>query len=615
MSADLLLLFAGVTEARFFPYLSLPTLTGYLRSRGHAVAQRDLNLALLERLCTASVPVTGAGGSGQVTPALHAFMGQHGEEIRRTAFDRAPSRFPHHVATKLAWSRAMRAMDGSVLTRRHRRLRDVVDQAWEAAPPDDVADRVHAELVAEVMDRVQPRVVGLSVAYFSQLAPALRVARQIRERYPGTRVILGGSQITMRARALARVPRIFELVDVLVEGAGEPALHALLGGAGEIPGAITEHGARPAAPHHIRDNPPPDFDGLPVDRYLTDEIQLPVVGTVGCYWGRCVFCSYGNRTLEVGYQQLRPEALAEVCVHGLEATGARWIVFVDENANLPVILGATRRLAERGYAVQWASRNRLERELADPGFCRALAATGCRMMSVGYETNVQRLLDKMDKGVDASLYQRIIDNLHDAGIALRFSVMGGLFDETPQEAEQSREFLVRNADKIGIDVAQMMIVEPTTRLAADPGAYGLTVLPGDEQLLANESFSYLGGRVGVQHGFVGGEGWEERGAQLAQLVDSVMPEKNDDRHPRFRKAPPVRPGGVEALWLHPWVVPGDEGRLIDLRQALVLRPSTDWGYDAEAHRLSAATERGRRVLDRLLHADLGRERTLTRGER
>jgi hypothetical protein len=52
-------------------------------------------------------------------------------------------------------------------------------------------------------------------------------------------------------------------------------------------------------------------------------------------------------------------------------------------------------------------------------------------------------------------------------------------------------------------------------------------------------------------------------------------------------------------------VPGADGRLIDLRQALVLRASADWGYDPSAHLLSAATERGRRVLDRLLHAGLG----------
>ncbi|MCA9710150.1 MAG: cobalamin-dependent protein, partial [Myxococcales bacterium] len=528
------------------------------------------------------------------------------EEIRRTAFDREPSRFPWPVAASLAWAHALRAMDGSILTQRLRRLRDVVEQAFVPAGADE-ADLAHAALAREALDEHRPRVVGLSVAFFSQLGPALRLARLVREEHPGTAVVLGGPQITMRARELARLPRVFELVDALVPGAGEPALDALLAGRTAVPGALTPRGEQPAAPHHLRDNPPPDFDGLPVGRYLTEEIQLPVVGTVGCYWGRCVFCSYGNRTLEVGYQQLRPEALADACISGLRATGARSIVFVDENANLRLLLGAARRMAEQGFATPWASRNRLERDLADLAFCRALADAGCRMMSVGYETNVQRLLDRMDKGVDASLYQTIIDNLHQVGITLRFSVMGGLFDETPQEAQQSREFLIRNASKIGIDVAQMMIVEPTSRLAASPEAYGLTVLAGDDQLVANESFSHLGGRVGARHGFASGEGWDERSSWLAELVDGVLPGKNGERHPRFRKAPPVRPGGVAALRLHPWVVAGDQGRLVDLRQALVLRPSEDWGYDPGSHVLCAATERGRVVLDRLLHAGLGHE--------
>lgn len=607
MSADLLLFFPGVTEARFFPYLSLPTLTGYLRGRGHAVEQRDLNLALLERASAAPVLAEAQPGGSRVKPALQAFMADHGEEVRRAAFGRAPSRFPWHVAAKLAWSHALRAMDGSSLTRRHRRIADVVDAAFPAAAPSDVADRTHAELVREAMAAVRPRVVGVSVAYFSQLGPALRIARQLREEHPGVTVVLGGAQIPLHGRALARQPRLFELVDAMIEGPGEPALAALLEGAAVVPGAFTRAGKQPAAPHHIRDNPPPVFEGLPVDRYLTEEVQLPVVATVGCYWGRCVFCSYGNRTLEVGYQQLGPEALADVCVAGLRDTGARFIVFVDENANLRLILSAMRCLAARGQRVHWASRNRLERDLADPAFCRELAEAGCRLMSVGYETNVQRLLDRMDKGVDASLYQRIVDNLHEVGIGLRFSVMGGLFDETPEEAAQSQEFLVRNASKIGIDVVQMMIVEATTRLAADPAAHGLTVEPDDDQLVANESFSFLGGRVGVRHGFGEGEGWDARAARLAELVDRVLPAKIHDPHPRFRKAPPVRPGGVAALRLHPWVVADADGRLIDLRQALVLRPSDDWGYDERAHRLSAATERGRVVLDRLLHAGLGHE--------
>ena len=81
-------------------------------------------------------------------------------------------------------------------------------------------------------------------------------------------------------------------------------------------------------------------------------------------------------------------------------------------------------------------------------------------MSVGYETVSQRLLDNVNKGIAADSYQTIIDNLHDVGIALRISVMGGLPGETFSEAKESQQFLARNAHKIGIDVAQMLVIEP-----------------------------------------------------------------------------------------------------------------------------------------------------------
>lgn len=609
MAFDLLLLFPGVTEARFFPYLSLPMLTGYLRARGHKVAQRDLNLALIERLTVDPIGATIEREESAANSALRAFMLEHGEEIRGTAFEKTPSQFPWQVAADLAWRHALRNMDGSVLTRRLRKIHDVVTQGLARELPTDQADRVHAELLREAIEEFRPRVVGVSVAYFSQILPALRLARQVREISPETTVVFGGPQIALHGRALAEETRIFEFVDALVEGPGEPALDALLKGASDIPGALSRNGWHPAVTHHISENPPPDFEGLCIERYLTDEVQLPVVGTVGCYWGRCTFCSYGNRTLSAGYQQLRPEALADVCLTGLKATGSQWIVFVDENANLKLIIAALRRLAEKGYRVRWASRNRLEKDLSDIEFCRELADAGCRLMSVGYETNVQRLLDRMNKGVDASLYQRIVDNLHEVGIALRFSVMGGLFDETPQEAEMSQAFLVRNANKIGIDVAQMMIVEPTSLLASDPIAHGIVIEPGERNLMANESFSFLGGRVGIRHSFATGAGWDERAGQLAELVRNVLPEKNDNRHVRFQKVPPLRPGGTSVLQLHPWVVHAKEGRLVDLQQALVLRPSQDWKYDSEAHRLAAVTDRGLVVLTRLLQAGFGLEET------
>lgn len=603
---DVLLLFPGVTEARFFPYLSLPVLTGYLRANGVRVEQRDLNLMLLDRL---SDPAFAAPGDDD---RLLRYAGANAAELRAAAFDGVSNAFPFDVAHKILRDAVEKRLRGSVLTARNRELSELVRQACAPAP-DDLAARLHSDLVREVVEETRPAVVGVSIAFFSQLGPALRLAHQVKAEHPGTSVVFGGQQVMLRGDQLAATEGLFDLVDVLCTGAGEETLLEVVrrigGSSEESPpvGSLTASGVASPSTHHLRDNPPPVFDGLPFHRYLVDEPQLPVISCIGCYWGRCVFCSYGNRSLSSGYQQLSAPQLADNCADGLDRTGARWITFVDENCNLRLLLKATRLLHERGYRIRWASRNRLERELADPRFCLDLADAGCRLMSVGYETSSQRLLDLMDKGVDAGLYQQIVDNLHAAGIGLRFSVMGGLFDETTAESEESRDFLVRNAPKIGIDVMQMLIVEPHTRLAADPRTYGIE-LDADDRPRANDEFSYLGGRVGVRHDFTSGGDWQERSAELTATMQAVLPGKNDSLHPSFRAAPPVREQGTAALDLFRWVVHeghGDRYQLVDLHWSIAYRVLGDVAYDRARHRLSAHSGRARVVLERLFHAGIG----------
>ena len=37
----------------------------------------------------------------------------------------------------------------------------------------------------------------------------------------------------------------------------------------------------------------PDFDGLPLERYLAPELVLPLATSHGCYHGKCAFCNVG----------------------------------------------------------------------------------------------------------------------------------------------------------------------------------------------------------------------------------------------------------------------------------------------------------------------------------
>ena len=51
--------------------------------------------------------------------------------------------------------------------------------------------------------------------------------------------------------------------------------------------------------------PPPDFDGLPLEKYFVPHLILPYLATRGCYYGRCTFCDHfqgyveGFRTKQV----------------------------------------------------------------------------------------------------------------------------------------------------------------------------------------------------------------------------------------------------------------------------------------------------------------------------
>jgi radical SAM superfamily enzyme YgiQ (UPF0313 family) len=346
-----------------------------------------------------------------------------------------------------------------------------------------------------------------------------------------------------------------------------------------------------------------------------------MITCVGCSWGRCVFCSYGNRShRDAAYEQATPEQVARACETLIERHGVRRINFVDENTNLRLVLAAMRILNARGERIRFSTRNRLEPRLLDRAFCRELRERGCVLMSCGYETNSQRLLDLVDKGLDAATFQQVIDNLHDVGITLRLSVMGGLPTETAEEARASLEFLRRNQEKIGIDVMQMLVAEPGTYLTDRPGEHDLALDEGGT-LRGNEVLSYAQGRVGEAFTYLTGPSFDERLGNFVDVYRQVSPQKNDELPPH-RRAVAVFPLGrdVGEIRLHPWVrvlsgapEAADGELLVDLLwQRFLTLPAgarvhrTADGADA----MSAGDQRfeprvAYRLLDEIVRSDLG----------
>ena len=582
---DVLLVFPGVTEANLFPYASVPALTGFLRQQRRDVFGADLNLGLAHGLFSgamfARLREQLAGGTSLAQQYRHAqaeYLAEQADAIAARVFgkDGASDADVRAVKTGIELF-----YEDCQLTRKCRRLDEIVEHAGAAIDPQDIATLEARDQLVSLLDEHRPRIVAVSVAYYSQLLPTLLMCRWVREHAPDARIIVGGQQLMLHGEDLLRIDGFRTLVDHVGVGAGEATLEELCQVAdgqrrpddvsdawwtgSPKPHALTKRPPRRGV--HFRDLPTPDFSDLPLTRYVSSYVELGITTCVGCFWGRCTFCSYGNRSFKSkGYQQASAEQIARDCETLVKRHGITRINFVDENTNLRLVLQAMRKLNARGIRIEFSTRNRLESILLRRELCQELAERGCVLMSCGYDTNAQRLLDAVNKGVRAEHYQQIVDNVHEAGITLRLSVMGGLPGETEDDARASEAFLRANQDKIGIDIMQLLVLEKGTLLHDDPAAHGLE-MAADGTLRGNERLNYGMGRMGPAFSYRDGPQFSEREADFAGSYDRVLPQKNTDvspdRRTQARAMDPVDPDATELI-LHPWI------RLLDGEDAPVL---------------------------------------------
>src|SRR6185437_11784352 len=126
---------------------------------------------------------------------------------------------------------------------------------------------------------------------------------------PHIHVTIGGNTVTRLRDVLPQSP-LFQYFDSAVVYEGETAFTQLVEAVGakqslaNVPNTIykDETGIHVSPLSYAEDMaalPPPDFDGLPLEKYFVPARVLPYLATRGCYWGRCEFCDHGKAIPQV----------------------------------------------------------------------------------------------------------------------------------------------------------------------------------------------------------------------------------------------------------------------------------------------------------------------------
>lgn len=513
------------------PYLSLPSLTAFLRQNGVPdVVQRDINIELLdilltEKTCRAFYQRM-LDKLRQIDGSAPSRNGMSFDQEKRQVLVRAVETIPV-LAKKVESAKHTLRSEGFYDLERYIESVNTINDALGVlsalyypssmtALSNDMRYSVYSsrEIFTALGDEEEniflnlykdhilpsilefsPTIVGISITSTSQIIPGLTLAKLIKDWNKDVHITIGGSVFTKLIENVKRIDGLFSIVDSFVVFEGE---HALLDLAEQVNGKRDFAKVRnliyrdnkstrvnePFFAEDLNRLPTPDFDGFPLRLYHVPATVLPVQTSRGCYYGKCAFC---NLHLDHrNFRLRRPELLLED-IHKLsQKYDTPYFFFTDESVPVNQLRDVSQGLMENRQDIKWIGGVRFENALSHD-VLRKMYQSGCQKLVFGLESYNQRVLDLMKKGTKADRVKNILDECIKLGISFHLYVIIGFPTETEKEALETLDFVLKKEylDSPGFSCLPSLFgMEKDSPITHNPSEYGLKSImaPGNEDL-------------------------------------------------------------------------------------------------------------------------------------
>ncbi len=489
------------------PYLSVPTLTAWLRTNGVDVMPVDANLEAWEWLLRRG---TLEGLAARVEGRLAALDAKdeltHADQLDYAALWAArgdaaavpgaiegalatlkdadrfyePDTYAEAVAVIEAAQRVVSAayapLTVDFVSYRTPFSLLTADEIERDAAPDRDPFHGYFEALAGRLRAAGVGLVGVSVAFPGQIQPAYSLAHVLKAHLPGAHVTVGGpalTQMLLRLQGERRDRAIGPFTSAVVFE-GEAALLGIV--------RTLERGEDPCREDRLIKGtmiedlgklPPPDFDGMPLERYLAPELILPYDPTRGCYWGTCTFCHYG--LAEVGTARYRQRPVKTVLDHlqALSAKHGAKVFYLSQDVFPPKIASdVAKGIIERGLDLRWGTDMRPEPSLGKER-CEELVRGGLLSTALGVESAAPRVLQLIDKGISPDDVAHVVRNLAAAGAAVEAMCFSDFPTETYDEAMETVRFCDDLTDSLSLFIVGRFDLTHGSLVAQRPGEFGI----------------------------------------------------------------------------------------------------------------------------------------------
>ena len=491
------------------PYLSLPALTTFLRERGILVSQEDLNLSSFyylmqpEYLQQCQDKLENIIKVYEKKKALSKGFQRHYELICRALLS-SPLVIPNVKAAIDFFHSKDKFLDFEEYSLQERIIQQamqivsaahyptcisLVDFLMDYSPQssneifDAIKDEETNPYISYFRDCVPDRLtvdrydlIGISITAMSQVIPGLTLSNIIKQNLPNIKIVIGGVIPNHLSQKIKDLPKLFTLFDYLIKGEGETPLYKLCESMTDttaidsVPNLIYFEKGSIHETHHlsIEDTnalPTPDYDGLPLRKYLSPLPVLSIEPARGCYWRKCTFCN--QHSIHRNTFRLRDPQLTIGDIRTLQEKYDTHL-FNISNEGVPVkhLTRISEAILKAGLDIRWYAGAQIKKSFSTKA-CHILGNAGCRKLIFGIESGSERVLSIMKKSVILDEVPQVLQNCTDAGIDAHVYLMIGFPTETLEEIDATRKFVLKvlsNTNKEGftfyISIFQPMIGAP-----------------------------------------------------------------------------------------------------------------------------------------------------------
>ena len=455
------------------PYPATMHLTGFLESKGVDVHQRDLSIKVVRDILLEY--------GDETTDELLEFLGGSAPlEAKREAselIDELAIWIRDNVDPEFGFSRYAEAKCRAV---------DDFGKLVKLVNRRGVIDKPLERHLKAAMDEVKPTVVGVTCPFPGTLVAAFKIAKYVRKRYPGVRLLLGGGYVSTELRDMTD-KRPYKYFDEFQfdEGYGHFA--------NGVPAFVR--------PSYRGIDWNEYFDVVETDNFVTNLWNsgkwVKLVMARGCYWHKCAFCDVVLPYIGC-FRMPDPAVIVDAMESFAKPQPSQpsqpisTFHFVDEAMPPVLVRGICEEIIRRKFVCEWWGNIRFDAAFT-PALCKLMAKAGCIAVTGGLECANDRLLKLMNKGITLASAEKVLKALKAAKIFVHAYLLYDFPTETKAEQREAERYVKGLAKKGLIQSCfwHRFALTVHSPIAKDPEKYGIIVGKCESKFARNElSYTY-----------------------------------------------------------------------------------------------------------------------------